>query len=192
MRLRHLAVLVLLLVPRQAAASSLTIENVWPYEMTSFSLWADNWRLLSSDQGPRPENYLDVPITAADPLLGFSSLTITLPDSLAHGFTYGGLTMGGPLPGNSGYSVGDDRFFAGDWISDGAVFEALWPATDGSLLEILRVTYRADPVVQEIPPASEIPTPEPASLALLAVGGAVVAWRRRHLRTTGPSIDRRA
>jgi hypothetical protein len=181
MRLRQLALLgVLLGLARPAEAASITVDNLWDFPITFFSLWADNTRLLSTDQPIRADNYLDVPITVANPVEGFTSRTWTLPANLmGQGFIFGGLTLGGPLPNDSGWSLGPDDLFAGDLIGLGSTaMDIFWPlgATDGGPISIVRVVYTSDPPI----PSPDVSTPEPTTGALLLIAGTLMLasrWR---------------
>jgi hypothetical protein len=154
MRRRLLATLALLTWATSAAASTITIENLWPYEgyqITSFVLWAS-----------------DIPITTYDPIDIGQSYVIELPDALENGFRFDALGVGGVCP-RCGWFSGVSTQWAGDWIALGTAIDVLWPATDGGdWLPIVHVTYAASTSV-----------PEPSSLVLLGAGILAVVGRRR-------------
>jgi hypothetical protein len=157
MKRTALATLACLAWAASAAASTITIDNLWPYEgydITSVVLWAS-----------------DIPITSDATIAPGASLSLELPSALDNGFRFDALGIGGICPTQCGWFSGVSTQWAGDWIALGTVIDVLWPATDGGdWLPLAHVTYAASP--------SSTSVPEPSSLALFGAGILAVVFRR--------------
>src|SRR4051794_14381464 len=131
MKLHPWVVLLLLAVARPVGAATITIENLWDLPITFVDLGLDNTALISADYGIKPSSSLDLPITAATPLLGHPSLTFDLPETFDAGFIFGGLSVSGTCPNNCSWAS-RGNLFPGDVIGslEATLIQVFWPTTD--------------------------------------------------------------
>ena len=171
--MRRLLCLLLLLWAAPARASELTFENLWPYAGVDIGgigvgMWAADGT---------PEILYETLLT---PIAPGESRSFALSDTMAYGFAFQWLDVGGPCPQNCGWgtSVTDTR--TNTWIGgDVLTVNALWPTYDGGMAPVVRMTFTADAreAGAGMVPLSSVP--EPGTLALMLAGGAVMALRKR-------------